>query len=419
MLVVQASVERRRSVSRKGEIQYQRHLTETGVSGLSALPKKWRDQVVPKNRPEGQRCLNALQKHYEYHHDSRGVFCPSDTQAFSNTMELTVKPFWKSVISMYKTTLSCNKARQQVLTLFCNLSKFYEKAYDGIFETQVQYADPEGFAAFKRQIKNMNEQLKRQMPLTKMTQTQTDIVRLYDDARAVHDPYMELCESIAKRTKGEFISAPIKHVFRAIEKTAMRPNEENQFLCCNVYDVVRGALVYKNMEGVKEGLEEVFKHFVVLRIKNRFVPVGEARSSGGWRDVVVNMRVKNDPNEHVLEVQIQLRCLLDVRKKLGGHFIYAKYRALFEALEVCGYTDEVKAVLNTLGASFSQKLPRSMLVDGREVEFFVAIKTSLTATLWMCAGFDRRYVGFRQFWHRAQSNLGYGNGGRKAAALSG
>merc|ERR1712043_102096 len=152
---------------------------------------------------------------------------------------------------------------------------------------------------------------------------------------AVQEEYIDLCDVIAKNTGGEFNPARIKHVFRVIEKTAMRPDQENQFKCDNVYDVVRGALVYKTMTGVKKGLEEVFKHFVVLRIKNRFVPLGKARSSGGWRDVIVNMHLKGDPANHVLEVQIQLECLLSVRKGLGGHFIYAKYRALFEALEVC------------------------------------------------------------------------------------
>ena len=103
-----------------------------------------------------------------------------------------------------------------------------------------------------------------------------------------------------------------------------------------MYDVVRGALVYDTMSEVLVGLQEVCNNFVILRIKNRFAPVGEAGLSGGWRDVVVNMRIKGDRSKHVLEVQIQLRSLLKVRSSLGGHFIYAKYRALSEALEVCG-----------------------------------------------------------------------------------
>ena len=377
---------RRDCQEKRGAEQYKIHLESVGVDGLSALPDGWRDEVVPKNRPEGKCCLEALNTHYKNSFETSNEFCPSDTKAFSNTMELIVKPFWKDVISVYKQTLECKVARHQVLTLFSNLAKLYETAYDGIFLTQVEYGDRKGFAAFQRQIKKKMEQLKREVPFIKLSQTQTDIMSLYADAHAARDTYIRLCEDIAKRTKCEFKRASIKHVFRAIEKTAMRADEENQFLCSNVYDVVRGALVYETMAGVMEGLEEVFKEFVVLRIKNRFVPVGEARSSGGWRDVVVNMHVKDDPNKHVLEVQIQLKCLLDVRKNLGGHFIYAKYRALFEALEVCGYTDEVKAALNTLEAR-PQKLPEHMLVDVREVEFFLSQLTlSLTATLWMCAG---------------------------------
>ena len=59
-----------------------------------------------------------------------------------------------------------------------------------------------------------------------------------------------------------------------------------------MYDVVRGALVYDTMSEVLVGLQEVCNNFVILRIKNRFAPVGEAGLSGGWRDVVVNMRIK-------------------------------------------------------------------------------------------------------------------------------
>ena len=116
----------------------------------------------------------------------------------------------------------------------------------------------------------------------------------------------------------------------------MRTDKTQRFKCTNVYDVVRGALVYDKMADVIRGLREVCEQFIVLRIKNRFAPIGKASASGGWRDVVVNMCVKGDVNEHVLEVQIQLSELLAVRSTLGGHMFYVKYRALSEALEVCG-----------------------------------------------------------------------------------
>ena len=37
-----------------------------------------------------------------------------------------------------------------------------------------------------------------------------------------------------------------------------------------------------------------------------------------------------------LQVQLHHASMLEVRAKMGGHFIYAKYRAVHEALEVCG-----------------------------------------------------------------------------------
>ena len=72
-----------------------------------------------------------------------------------------------------------------------------------------------------------------------------------------------------------------------------------------------------------------------MRMKDRFSPGRE--TGGGWRDAMFNAYfVDNDENKHIFEVQLHHKQLLLVRQKLGGHVIYAKYRALLEALEVAG-----------------------------------------------------------------------------------
>ena len=258
-----------------------------------------------------------------------GRFC-SDDNTFDNAMESVVKPFWRHVIGMYAQALASPKALAQVRSLLSQLSELYETAYDGIFLTQVQDGDADAFGKFRKQIDKMMESINA----TPISQPTTDIEQLYDSAHAAYPQYNQICMDIAQKTGGEFTPAPIKHVYRAIEKTALRADETRRFECSNVYDVVRGALVYDTISEVLVGLKEVCKRFIVVRIKNRFVPVGQAGLSGGWRDVVINMKIEGDRSKHILEVQIHLRSLLKVRSSLGGHFIYAKYRALSEALEL-------------------------------------------------------------------------------------
>jgi len=315
-----------------GQKQFQLYLHKPGVDGLSALPDAWRDEVVPKDRtdPRAQKCWGELNDFMTSFNDT-GRFCSDYSPAFANTMEAAVKPFWRHVIEMYAQALSSPKALTQVRTLLSQLSELYETAYDGIFRTQVQDGDADAFNIFQKQIVEIMESTNT----THISQPTTDIEILYDSAHAAYPQYNRICADIAEKTGGQFTPAPIKHVYRAIEKTALRPDETNRFECTNVYDVVRGALVYDTISEVLVGLQEVCKRFIVVRIKNRFVPVGKASLSGGWRDVVVNMRIKGDRSKHVLEVQIHMSSLLKVRSSLGGHFIYAKYRALSEALEVC------------------------------------------------------------------------------------
>ena len=328
------SLERRAALKETGERQFRFLFQSSGVDCLSALPAEWRDEVVPKCRTDSVslECVATLDDCMASFR-SQGRFILDDKTTFDQTMTSVIKPFWRDVISMYETALESPAALKQVHKLLAVLAELYETAYDGIFLTQVQDGDPEGFAAFNRA---MEEEVFRFLDGGQVRQQTTDIEILYDNAIAVRPEYNRLCEEIASSTGGEFKVAPLKHVFRAIEKTAMRADKSRRFECSNVYDVVRGALVYETMTEVRAGLKEVCDKFDVVRIKNRFFSVGDAASSGGWRDLVVNMRVKGDRAKHVVEVQIQLKCLLRVRSSLGGHFIYAKYRALAEALEVCG-----------------------------------------------------------------------------------
>ena len=147
--------------------------------------------------------------------------------------------------------------------------------------------------------------------------------------------YREFCASVAADTNGRFHGAPTKAIFRTVEKSAARPDKSRRFVTDSVVDLVRGALEYNNFAGLLRGLRALFESplFEVLRMKNRFASPTDA----GWRDVVINGRLRKDRRiRHIVEIQLHYAPLVAVREQLGGHVIYAKQRALVEALEIVG-----------------------------------------------------------------------------------
>jgi len=66
-------------------------------------------------------------------------------------------------------------------------------------------------------------------------------------------------------------------------------------------------------------------HFEIVRIKNRLMRAYDASPTGGYRDMLVNARFQR--NKHVVEIQITLSPLLDI-KMHGGHAVYKLARLL-------------------------------------------------------------------------------------------
>merc|ERR1712000_742777 len=65
-------------------------------------------------------------------------------------------------------------------------------------------------------------------------QSTTDILTSYTRAFKVYKHYNEIMESIARQTDGEFDRAPVKRLFRAIEKTALRKSQSMRYQCDNL-----------------------------------------------------------------------------------------------------------------------------------------------------------------------------------------
>ena len=175
-------------------------------------------------------------------------------------------------------------------------------------------------------------------------QPQTEVIALYETAVNSKVLFDEVFEDVARRSKGVFHSSGLKDMFRCFEKALMAEEAEGEgppaeagvgARVRKVCDVVRGMLVYERCEDLLAGLELVLggdSKVELLRSKPRFA----RPTSGGWMDLLMNVRLREDGSGHVCEVQFVLEKFWVVRKWLKGHDKYARYRSAVEMMEVHG-----------------------------------------------------------------------------------
>ncbi len=102
-----------------------------------------------------------------------------------------------------------------------------------------------------------------------MVQKVLDIADCYKTAYEVRlvKEYEVFFNKVAADTGGVFERAPMKSPLRGVEKTAFRHDTEMRWKCDNVYDVLRGAISYPSMEGIKAGvippIPPFFHHFFI------------------------------------------------------------------------------------------------------------------------------------------------------------
>ena len=69
---------------------------------------------------------------------------------------------------------------------------------------------------------------------------------------------------------------------------------------------------------------------------------------GGWRDALFNCRFCDDKASHIFEIQLHHKAMLVVRKHMGGHATYARFRGILESLEVAEQDLEPKDTVSKL-----------------------------------------------------------------------
>ena len=212
-----------------------------------------------------------------------------------------------------------------------------EKRYKALYDVTTDMIQTDDLAW--PQVLELGNKLERQsLTGTKFCQDRNQLVRLYQDAQRVKPTFDSVFRKIAASTNGKFLPGTLKPLFRALEKTVMKRSDDPTLdRAERVCDVVRGMLVYENFGGMVRGMQAMVGHANVehMRTKSRFaVP-----TSGGWRDVVSNIRFPSDEQGHICEIQFVHERMLVVRKQMGGHDEYNYFRSAIELLEVVDGSD--------------------------------------------------------------------------------
>ena len=319
----------RRSRDEIGKRNVAAHVSRKDVDGLSSLPELWRKYLLPCDQ------ASALAPKLRTEQNMLLCGCELNEVRFRNLVDGEANKFFTERIALYKDGLKSAISRRQVTQLLHHFDNIYHDAYENIFQTHIQIGDSDALNAWALFAQERTQMLPRTC-----RQSTNDIVQCFVHARQVQAMFADVFQTIATRSGNKFTRAPMKSVFRALEKSAFRVEPGTRFGADNICDVIRGAIECDNLTQVLSVAEAIFQHpnFVVRRLKDRFTNPTSAR----WRDVMINGYFASDPNQHVVELQIHHSKLLLVRDNLGGHYVYARCRYNF-----CGHRCAEVSICNS------------------------------------------------------------------------
>jgi hypothetical protein len=149
-----------------------------------------------------------------------------------------------------------------------------------------------------------------------LQQKTNNLDELYIQAEAAQQDLSSATNRIAKLVGGEPLIPPsLKGRDRTLEKI----NTEYDGDASRITDLARSSIVCDNPQQIQEALGALKSEFNVVRLKDRFqAPVN------GYRDMLINLEM---PNGHIVEVQLHLRGVLDVKNGVG-HQLYEQTRSI-------------------------------------------------------------------------------------------
>ena len=403
-------------------------LTSDYVGSLSEMPEQWKSGIVPKTSDTGIVLDQQLQSMAEQIKQKPAcASCRTREHSVKDElykfMEQKVAPFFMARDQMYTNHLlknpsmkvtrpeypsvqtdasvSIQKIRtirltdliwpknttplfQQVMYLQRDLDDMFKNSYNQRFMLRIMNAQ---FAAWNDWVVNTLPTLR--LPEF-FKQNTSDVFELYRQAAEVHWYYDRVLKGIAKEAGATWIPSPLKNIFRVLEKAerVKHSNDDSMFFDCSaIFDIVRGTLVCDTLGDVQGGVLRAVRalvdsiYFQVVRVKDRF----NKPTSACWRDVLINGRmVSPDRNFQslILEVQIHEKQLREERKNVGGHYMYQRHRALFEACEVACGRELVTAMLKDLHIPLeeernSERLQRTFTMSMDSLSLSSALPNSM------------------------------------------
>jgi len=159
----------------------------------------------------------------------------------------------------------------------------------------------------------------------------SDMAALYEEAAATRMPARAVMERLATKTKAKLQKmGALKRTSRVCEKVVLTPPDGNGG-AERVCDIVRDMFKAETMSDVAKVMHLMIRcdEIELLRFKDRF-----DQPSGGWRDAMINYRLKG--SKHVCELQISHDKMAIQREQMGGHKAYGYERNARETLEYIG-----------------------------------------------------------------------------------
>jgi hypothetical protein len=295
----------------------------TQAEGLEALKMThegqiWLKALVPSRSKEGQALDLELRKSVT--EEKKVAAFRTDEKTYKLVEENLdkTKEYLKERIRIYTKGLESDGAQKQICTLIGLLDSMFCAGYKDIRDRFILEGGKDALQA----LGALCEQKSRD--LEEIWGNENDILLCYINAcdPRLQSSYEKLLQEVAGRSKGQVKVVPIKAPFRAMEKTAMRYNR--RFKSDNLYDVVRGCIVFDDMGSLLAAAKLIFEYdgFKVLRIVDRF----NTPTSSGWCDVMMNGHFTNLLGNKVrlAECALTLRTLCTYACSLHLVFYFGK-----------------------------------------------------------------------------------------------
>lgn len=145
-------------------------------------------------------------------------------------------------------------------------------------------------------------------PVKTLGKTSDEIVdEIYDLSAKAKTKFDDTLREIAQESSGVEKTAELKSRTRAMDKVEEYLDEGKG--PDSLKDVLRGTLVYDNMEQMSKGLEILSKKFKIVGIKNR-VSVPE---TSGYRDIQIFVETGESGKKVISEIQLNVKEMLEAK----------------------------------------------------------------------------------------------------------